>query len=264
MLYIRNSGSCYQHLVNIITNIMPYRRLPNTDNARLKALNIALSKGKELPPFKLAFSQRSNQQLQSFLNKYEHAMSYYRQCYVMQTKKNDDYSAILKKARLYISHFIQVINMAILRGELQPEVRKYYGLTPGESKIPSLNTENDIVKWGEQLMKGEAQRIAEGSSPVTNPTIAIVRVRYETFLDAYHYQKTLQKNTARALEKLSQLRSEADRIILQVWNEVEESFRDLPDDLRREKAKEYGLVYVYRKNEIGNLSFFTSRNPGAG
>jgi len=243
---------------------MPYRRLPNTDKARLKALNTALSKGRELPPFKLAFSQKSNQQLQSFLNKYEHAMSLYRQCYVMQTKKNADYSAIMKKARLYISHFIQVINMAILRGEIPADIRRHFGLLQEGSRIPSLNTEADIIKWGEQLIKGEAQRIAEGGSPVSNPTIALVRVRYETFLEAHHHQKTLQRNTARALENLSELRTEADRIILQVWNEVEESFRDLPDDLRREKAKEYGLIYVYRKNEIGNLNFFTSRNSGAG
>lgn len=36
---------------------MPYRRLPNTDAARLKALRNALTKGEEIPPFKLAFPQ---------------------------------------------------------------------------------------------------------------------------------------------------------------------------------------------------------------
>jgi len=34
---------------------------------------------------------------------------------------------------------------------------------------------------------------------------------------------------------------------------VEETFKDLPDDERRERAKEYGLVYIYRKNEIKGL-----------
>ena len=43
---------------------MPYRRLPNTDVARLRALRIAFEKGKELPPFQLAFSQTTLQKIQ--------------------------------------------------------------------------------------------------------------------------------------------------------------------------------------------------------
>ena len=243
---------------------MPYRRLPNTDKARLKALNIALSKGKDLPPFKLAFSQKSNQKLQNFLSCYENAMSFYRHSYSVQTKNNSEYVSSLKKARMYISHFIQVLNMAINRGEIKATAREYFGLGGNESRIPSFNTEMDVIKWGELLINGEAKRLLDGNSPVTNPTIALVKVRYEAFLEKFHYQKTLQKNTSRAWDKLSELRKEADMIILQVWNEVEESFKDLPDDLKREKAKEYGLVYVYRKNELNNISFFNVRQTGAG
>ncbi len=243
---------------------MPYRRLPNTDKARLKALNIALSKGKDLPPFKLAFSQKINQKIQNFLSCYENAMSFYQHAYSVQTKMNCEYVSSLKKARMYISHFIQVLNMAINRGEIQSSARKYFGLVKYESRIPPLNTEVDVIKWGELLINGEAKRLLDGNSPVTNPTIAIVKVRYEKFLEKYHYQKTLQKNTSRAWEKLSDLRKEADKIILQLWNEVEESFKDLPDELKREKAKEYGLVYVYRKNELSNISLFNARQTGAG
>ncbi|MGF1584575.1 MAG: hypothetical protein ACFCUM_04580 [Bacteroidales bacterium] len=243
---------------------MPYRRLPNTDKARLKALNTALTRGREMPPFKLAFTQKSFQKLQSFLTSYENALSYYRQSYITQTKKNKDYSASLKKARIYISHFIQVLNLTIIRGELPPVAREYYGLNINESKIPSLNTESDVIKWGDRLIKGESKRVSEGNTPVTNPSIAVVRVRYDIFLEAYHHQKTLKKNTSRTLEQLTTLRSDADEIILQIWNEVEESFKDLPDDLRREKAREYGLVYVYRKNEIDNISFYNILRSGAG
>ncbi len=243
---------------------MPYRRIPNTDKARLRALNIALFRGKELAPFKLAFSQKSYQKLQGFLHSYENAMSFYRQAYTAQTNKNKNYIVVLKKAKMYISHFVQVINMAILRGDLQPYIRKHFGLDENGTRIPTLNSEEQIIFWGENLIKGEAQRILNGATPISNPTIALVKVRYETFLEAYHHQKTLQKNTARALEKLSALRSKADSIILQIWNEVEESYKDLPDDLRREKAMEYGLVYVYRKNEISSFNLFDKKKTGAG
>jgi len=37
---------------------------------------------------------------------------------------------------------------------------------------------------------------------------------------------------------------------------VEDTFKNLPDDLKREKAQKYGVVYVFRKNEIGRISLF--------
>ena len=96
----------------------------------------------------------------------------------------------------------------------------------------------------------------DGYSLIINPTIAVVRVHYDNFMEAYKFQKMLQKNHTRALNYLSDLRDEADDIILNVWNEVEESYHELPEDLKRKKAQEYGLVYVYRKNEIGRISLF--------
>jgi len=95
-------------------------------------------------------------------------------------------------------------------------------------------------------------------APITNPTIAVVRVRYEQFLEAYNNQKVLQHNTQRMLNNLNELRKKADEIILSIWNEVEEHYKDLPDEERREKAATYGLVYVYRKNEIKGISLNTA------
>jgi hypothetical protein len=56
-----------------------------------------------------------------------------------------------------------------------------------------------------------------------------------------------------------------DGVIQQVWNEVEDAFNDLPEEMKREKATEYGLVYVFRKNELNNSNLFQSpRIGGAG
>lgn len=234
---------------------MPYRRLPNTDAARQKALKAAYMRGKEIPPFKLAFSQNGFQKAQSFLPSFEKAMAEAKHSYESQVEKNKDYNSIMKKARLYLSHFIQVVNMAILRGELPVTERSYFGLDEDEKKTPDLNSENELIDWGEKIISGEDTRKARGRSPITNPTIAVVRVRYEQFMDAYKFQKTLQKNHARAQEKLSSLRPTADEIILQIWNEVEAHFSEFPDNERREKAADYGLQYVFRKNELQKIGF---------
>ncbi|MDA3953157.1 MAG: hypothetical protein PF485_05895 [Bacteroidales bacterium] len=233
---------------------MPYRRLPNTDNSRLKALKSALKKGKELTPMDLSFKQSTFQRARSFLPKWEKAITEHKNTYDIQIKNNKEYLKKLKKAKLYISHFIQVVNMAVTRGELQQAVRTFYGIDGENSILPSLNTESDVIDWGKNLIEGETKRKMSGHTPITNPTIALVRVHYDNFIEAYKFQKMLQKNHSRALGNLADIRDEADDIILNVWNEVEESYSEFPEDLKREKSQEYGLVYVYRKNEIGRIS----------
>jgi hypothetical protein len=229
---------------------MPYRRLPNTDAARLRALKIALDRGKEIPPFKLSFSQSTLHKIQTFLPSFEKAIYEYNQAYAKQIEKNKKYISVLKKAKIYISHFIQVVNMAIHRGDLPISERKYFGLKEDIRKLPSLNSEADVIKWGEKLILGETIRTREGRSLITNPTIAVVKVRYENFLDGYKFQKMLQKNHQRAQENLDNLRMKADEIILNIWNEVEDFHKNEADNIRREKAKNYGLIYVFRKNEL--------------
>jgi len=232
---------------------MPYRRLPNTDVARLRALRIAYEKGKELPPFQLAFSQATLQKVVSNLHGFEKIVQESRQAFNKQVEKSKDYARLLKKVKLYMSHFIQVVNMAILRGDLSPADRDYFGFGRDQSKVPSFGTEAEVIQWGEKLIQGETLRIKKGLTPVTNPTMAVVKVRYEDFIEAYKFQKILQKNLQRSQEKLIEQRKVVDAIISSIWNEVEETFKDLPDDARRNHARIYGLVYFYRKSELARM-----------
>ena len=249
------TGKSYQQLINnLILFIMPYRRLPNTDTARLKALKTAYEKAKELPPFKLAFSQSTYQKVQSFLPSFEKSVAESRFTFASQVKRSKEYHIHLQRARLYISHFIQVLNMAIQRGEQPSSIRSFYGMNEHDKRLPSLTTEESVLKWGELIINGEQERVKKGMSPVTNPSIALVKVRYEQFKDAYHSHKTMKKSTSRYIIELSELRKTADDIIAHVWDEVELTYHNLPEDIRRDKSEDYGLVYVYRKNEINRIS----------
>jgi hypothetical protein len=241
---------------------MPYRRLPNTDTARIKAMRIALEKGKELPPNKCAFSSKTIVRLQKFLPQFDHNLQLYRHALASQNKKSKDYNESLRKARIYLTHFIRVMNMAIFRGELPAETRAYFGLATDESTVPSFNTENELMSWGRRIIEGEEFRIKKGGSPITNPTIAVVKVRFENFLEAWNYHNTLAKRTIDYTEKNYNLRKEADELILHLWNEVEGTHSILPDDIRKEKSEEYGLVYFYRKGELDKVdaSEFQNQN----
>ena len=241
---------------------MPYRRLPNTDSARLKSLKSAHERGKDLPPFKLAFTGTSFRKIQSVLPGFENAIHEHRNSLNIQSEKNKEYQKRLKKARLYISHFIQVVNMAIIRGDLVPDTREFFGLEEEEKKVPSLNSEEEIINWGKQLIDGEQKRRTMGMSPVTNPTIAVLKVHYDKFMEYHNYQKSLKNRSQRAQDQLNVKRTQVDGVIQQIWNEVENTFNDLPEEMRREKASEYGLVYVFRKNELNNSNLFQSSRIG--
>jgi len=216
-------------------------------------MRTALEKGKELPPNKLAFSSKTIVRLQKFLPQFDHNFQLYRQALASQNKKSKDYNEILRKARIYLTHFIRVMNMAIFRGELPAETRAYFGLATDESTVPSLNTENELMSWGRRIIDGEAFRIKKGGSPITNPTIAVVKVRFENFIEAWNYHNTLTKRTSDYIEKNNKLRKEADEIILQLWNEVENTHNSFPEESRKILSEEYGLVYFYRKGELNKI-----------
>ena len=229
---------------------MPYRRLPNTDTARIRAMKTALEKGKELHPNQLAFSSKTIVRLEKFLPLFDHNFKLYRQTLASQNKKGKDYNETLKKARIYLTHFIRVMNMAIFRGDLPVETRAFYGLATDESTVPSFSTENELMSWGRRIIEGEEFRIKKGGSPITNPTIAVVKVRFENFIEAWNYHNTLAKRTIDYTERNYALRKEADEIILQLWNEIEKTNIALPEDVRKSACEEYGLVYFYRKGEL--------------
>lgn len=229
---------------------MPYRRLPNTDAARIRAMEQALAMGKELPPFKLAYKTDTFVKLQAFLPTFIHNHHLQRQSYNKKVSSNKDYQELLKKAKTYINHFLRVMSMAVQRKDLRHDTPEFFGLNNGNSCLPVVNTENDVIQWGKKILEGEAARLRMGRTPVSNPTMAVVKVHFENFLDAYHFQKTLHKRTNDYSDKICDLRRQADDLIVKIWNEVEEYFASLPEEEKRQEAENYGLVYVFRKSEL--------------
>jgi len=229
---------------------MPYRRLPNTDLARIRALRSAQDMGEILSSSELGFSFILLRKLHDFLPHFELAIKNHRQAVSEQSVKSKEYNDRQKKARLYVSHFIQVLNFTIAREELKPEVREFYGLNLDSQSIPSLVKDVELIEWGQKLIEGERLRISAGGNPIYSPSVALVRVNCDKFNDAYKHQKTLQSNTQRFSEQVAQRRHEADQIILDIWNEVESYYKDMPEEERREICARYGLVYVWRKSEL--------------
>ncbi len=228
---------------------MPYRRLPNTDQARLRALKAAMNKGSLLSPAGLAFSQKSLLQLKSFHPHFEQVLTQYQQNRDRQAKIGKLLMDQFRAARLYVSHFLQVINLCIARGELKPDIRQFYGIDVDERSIPEIGTEQLLLHWGKSVIEGEEQRIAKGATRIYNPSLAMVRVKFEKFLELYNTHKDLLNTSQKLLDKVVEFRTQSDALITNIWNEIEATHDHLEPDLKREKCTEYGVVYVYRPTE---------------
>jgi len=228
---------------------MPYRRLPNTDKARLRALSKPFHQfdkgGNDFP-----FSEATLLQLKSSYPKFKNALLNLESARSNQAEKNKDYTEMLRKARMYVSHYIQVMNFSISRGENKSLIRSFYGTADFENNLPPLSSENDLLIWGKKIIEGDQKRVMNGGNPFYNPSIALVKVNYEKFVDAYRFQKNLQATTERGSVLVSNLRVEVDALIVQLWNEIEDTFSHLNDIEKREKTEKYGLVYVFRKSEM--------------
>lgn len=229
---------------------MPYRRLPNTDQARIRAMEKLLEKVGMISVSEMAVSLNTISKIRGLLNRFRRLSEYYKDCFDNQSKASRKHQENTKLARLYISHFIQVLNLAALRMEIKPAQKNYYGLQPNVHNVPDLISETALMEWGEKIIVGEMKRTSEGGIPIYNPTIAKVKVRYDIFVESNEKQKNLQRLTAESLEDVTLMRPQVDELILDAWNQIEDYYKDMPDvDKRLDLCREYGIVYYYRAGE---------------
>ncbi|MBP1616206.1 MAG: hypothetical protein H6Q14_33 [Bacteroidetes bacterium] len=227
---------------------MPYRRLPNTDAGRIRALK----KGLEMllhSSNNSCFQKINSHLLQTELTNFEGLYRHYNDALRTQTASSKKLQQLSKNARIYVSHFIQVLNLAVIRKEINKELKSLYGLNIDSNTVPDLISNEQILKWGERIISGENLRKMQGGSPIYNPSIARVNVTYSQFKDACFVQKIHQDSTNKWLEKLRIKRKIIDQLIHSLWNAIEEKFSSEGGQIDLETCKTWGLVYYLRKSE---------------
>lgn len=228
---------------------MPYRRLPNTDQARLKALKIAVQQANRATFNEQALSFKTLNEAKNFLIQFETRLTQYHQTVENRVNSAKQYRTVVANARMYVSHFIQVLNLAVIRGDIKKEQKELYKLDTNVHTVPDLATDVALLEWGQNIIQGENERIRKGGFPIYNPTIAKVQVHYDQFKEYHATQKLHQSTAMRNWEELNALRETADTIILDIWNQVEEHYAMCKPYERLCNCEAYGIVYYYRKGE---------------
>ncbi len=229
---------------------MPYRRLPNTDQARLRALKSASEIAEKSTPAELKYSQHLMLELNSFLPQFEQALNQYNNSRALQSSIGAQMAEAAHMARLYLSHFIQVFNMCIARGEIKADMRLLLGLEECGNTLPDLSSDKLLLDWGKKIIEGEEQRISQNSgNRIYNPSIAVVKVKLSLFEEAYNKHRDILQTIQKHHAKLDSMREKTDSLITNVWNEVERALAPIDSEEKRNMCMEYGIVYFLRPKE---------------
>lgn len=228
---------------------MPYRRLPKTDQARLHALQKAVQQAGNAAYNEQAINYRTLNEAQRLLMQYENQVAQYHANFDSKVSANRQYRHRVRNARMYISHFIQVLNLAVIRGEIKRSQKELYKLPVKSNALPDLTTEDGLMEWGQNIIDGENQRTAAGGFAIYNPSINKVKVHYEMFKEEYTSHKLHKRTHSRVYEDTETLRKQADAIILSIWDQVEAFYKDELPYAKLQKCQAYGMIYYYRTGE---------------
>lgn len=228
---------------------MPYRRLPKTDAARLKALE-ALADNNEVYALSGHFIDRKLiAEAQRLYANMSDASTEYKMSMRTQVRYSKRIAALQHNAMTYLSHFLQVLFLAVERGEIKESELLAYGLEAHQHTVPYLKTADAVMEWAPKVINGEKIRIKKGGKPILSPPIGAVVTHFDVFRGMYESQKQYQARTQRALTDMTELRPEVDQLILRIWDVIERHFCDQPPETRFDLCRKFGVVYYYRRNE---------------
>lgn len=162
-----------------------------------------------------------------------------------------------EKLSMYCSHFLQVFNMCVKRGEYKAAERSYYGMDVSSEKLPPLLLQNDVWTAAQQLIKGEQMRIAAGGTPMVCPSADEVEAVFNAFKPVAANCSNAKDAYDNAQEAVQKLNKEANGVIKKVWREVEIYYNEQPRPSMREHARRWGVEYArkgYKKKVTGIIT----------
>ena len=228
---------------------MPYRRLPKTDAARLKALKTLLDNNDIYTVRNRFVDWKTLNRVQPAYDKLFTACQQYRIRLQAQSRCVSKIEKLQHNATMYVSHFLRVLFMSFERGEIKKQNLALYGFSTGEMVLPNLKTAEGLIEWGQKTINGEKARIKKGGRPIYNPTIGMVSTHFDIFKEAFEQLKSLQERTRKAQESIHNLRPEVDDVLLDLWNQIEKHYENEPPEIRFSECRKFGVVYYYRRHE---------------
>lgn len=236
---------------------MPKIYRPDTDSQRTQALQSAKAKYDATDPADRAYSDETYVKLEVVLPEYLANLQKRGMALSAQASAGEKANPTRRSTRLFISHFIMSFNMGVLREEFKGADRAYYQLDVSSDSVPKLTTDDDLVQWANNISAGETARTAAGGTPMANPDAVQVEAQLATLNPLLAALSTRKDAYDNAQQQVEDLRTTADDVIADVWDEVLFTYRKDEAPSMRRRAREYGVVYKPSKGEDPSADEFS-------
>ena len=153
------------------------------------------------------------------------------------------------QVEMAVRHFHGHLDDLIEAGKVSsgPAARDYFGRSPDNPQMPTLNSQDDIVEAAGKIVSGDARRLAaegQGALQIVQPSANEVGALRDELNDAIRLVEPASEAYDLALE--------ATRPVLaaDITPTVEYFYRHDPDaSSRRVKCARWGVVYSFAPNE---------------
>jgi hypothetical protein len=236
---------------------MPYRDFPKSVLAKNGVLEQATQKVANTAPGQMAISADTIATLETTYPVFRQEIAERQEQLARQamaTKAENEQQGVLYN---YVSHFMQVLNLGILRGKFANTDRLYYGLNANQSDLPKLRSEHDLVSWAKNLVAGEAKRLSENegekkAKPMSNPSIGEVENELNKFIALSNAQDEEKQAFDAENKDVLDMLPAIDDLIRDIYDEVEFYYRKETAANRRKMARQWGILYVSRNGELAS------------
>jgi hypothetical protein len=235
---------------------MPFRKLPVTDNAMLRAMlnlitayDVYVTNEPDIAKRIQAFSAETYARLLELKPLFEKEMVERSGALSVQSEATQVKNHAMRKLKKCVDHFFIVMNLAIDRQVLDPSIRAMYGLDLNQKSIPLIYSREDTSYWAQKIITAETRRIADGGLPVQFPSLAEVQAAYNDFDVKLNAHLIWKNNYDLQQEDVEHLRKGVKTVIREGWDEVEFYFRKNKLSSLRRKARLWGVEYGTRKGE---------------
>lgn len=222
---------------------MPYRRIPRT----VPSLQVAMVDAKEKSENSIyqAILPATLATLNVFLPEYDSKVMNMNIALGNQLEATLAEDAAFEKCRLLALHYFQVFNLGIRRGKFPDSARAFYGIDVSDTRIPVIRKKNDALYWSQEIITGDAVRLADGGAAMTNPDADEIETMYNEYNTLHNVQSEMKDAYDDAQEEVAAMFKPAQELVNEMWDEVEFFFRGEHDiHSKRRKCRGWGVVYV--------------------
>ena len=219
------------------------RFLPDSTPTRLQVLTVAKEKKDSLDPSQNILSAGTTTRLDELYPLFVGAINKVATRKGESTEATDLKIESGKELRLYISHFLHVFNMAVLRKVYPPSARAFFNLDVSTGNLPDIASDTNAELAATTIAAGALDLASHAMPPMVNPSAEEVAAKLGIFKTAYAGHSNKAQELDAAQEALDALTPEADKVIKKIYDEVETHYNEEEPESMRADCKWWGVIY---------------------